>query len=181
MNNNLTSKVFDKVQNIQGSTAGAGSGEYHRYKQIQRKERQRMQRMEEEEQKIKQLQEEQYRKTMIAKYLENKNKKNRDKRIKRKLRLINIKRKLEKSTDEEVKYQDNNNYKINLNIAANEQQSDNLICSLIEKIEKDKKDELNILNNITTFLQNKNNNNGNGNGKESKIYTSEIIDTTEDI
>lgn len=41
-----TSVSVEKTQNTQGSTAGAGSGDFHQYRQLRRKERYRLVQME---------------------------------------------------------------------------------------------------------------------------------------
>ena len=90
----ISTEIIEKVHNIQGSTAGAGSGEYQRYRLIKQKEQTRQINIEkqEENEKIKKNQEK--RKKLINNFLLTKQEKARNKRLKRKNKqLMKIKMK----------------------------------------------------------------------------------------
>ncbi|TKY89725.1 hypothetical protein EX895_001510 [Sporisorium graminicola] len=78
----------DVMKNVTGSSAGAGSGEFHVYKQQRRREYERIQLMEEQNQKLKEQEEFERKRAQVQHKDEAKTDKNRAKREKKKLAAL---------------------------------------------------------------------------------------------
>lgn len=78
----------DVMKNVTGSSAGAGSGEFHVYKQQRRREYERIQLMEEQDRKLKEQEEFDRKRAQIQHKDEAKTDKNRAKREKKKLAAL---------------------------------------------------------------------------------------------
>ena len=76
----------EKVQNVHGSTAGAGSGDFHQYRQLRRKERYRLVRLEAEARRTAQAEELDERRKDRVRETENTTLKKSNKRRARKMR-----------------------------------------------------------------------------------------------
>lgn len=80
----ISEKVPNRIVQVMGSNAGAGSGEFHMYRMARRREMMRQERMEQEAEEQELDAEFEARKTQIQKDLEQRTAKRRAKRLKRK-------------------------------------------------------------------------------------------------
>mmetsp|Transcript_20045 Transcript_20045/g.22699 ORF Transcript_20045/g.22699 Transcript_20045/m.22699 type:complete len:160 (+) Transcript_20045:48-527(+) len=95
-----SSVKLEKVNNVSGSTAGAGSGEHHNYRQQRRKEQDRLKRMDEEYDKKKTQEEFEKQKKERQDQLTEKQQKRTDKRKKRKDKKMAIKEMVKKNNQD---------------------------------------------------------------------------------
>ncbi len=92
----------EKVDNVHGSTAGAGSGDFHQYRQLRRKERQRMAIMESKARRELEVQDHENRRLEMNLETENKTMKRAIKRQQKKAKkqMFKLSAKTEKTASE---------------------------------------------------------------------------------
>lgn len=129
--------IIEKVSNIQGSTAGAGSGEYHRYRSMRRKEKALEAALEKEKNDEFQKKLSDARKKVINSVFEVKTTRNRKKRELKKLRR--------KNKYKNNKSKDNDESESNLSICSTKSEKINEFDNKLVKLNnKNDKDETNL-------------------------------------
>lgn len=197
--NKKSHPIIEKVSNIQGSTAGAGSGEYHRYRSMRRKEKAIEAALEKEKNDEFQKKMSDVRKQLINNIFEAKTTRNRRKREqKKKRRRNNYKSNKDNNNDESIsnnssirsdKHEITNEFD-NKIIKLNENKIENVKKSKIQKIEINdntkldnhiilQKENTEISKRLTNQYSDKSNNNinqTNENNENNKSQIEEKID-----
>lgn len=163
MNYRSSNPIIEKVSNIQGSTAGAGSGEYHRYRSMRLKERAQISKWSKEDEEKRLKKEYDDKKNKINAIINAKTNRNQKRKERKKERKMKFKNKDKDNTENQVKSENEDNLKLKedetlINDVDNADQDNNNISDISQRI-------------LSNILKNKANNTK----EESNKYDNSII------